>query len=190
MSISKSFPVGLLAMLGVLASTSLSAAPEPPSGAALAWKYHCMTCHGENGRADSSRYPNLAGLPAPYIESRLKYFRSAVEPGNQMNGQAAPLSDQDIRTLAAHYSAMPSNARPAASARELVVSKGCVACHGADGIATAPSYPNLRGQWVRYLQLQLRAYRDGRRKNAIMQGFAAGLSDDEIRALARHYGER
>lgn len=160
------------------------------SGEELAWKYHCMTCHGEQGRSNSSRYPNLAGLPAPYIESRLKYFRSATEHGNQMNGQAAPLSDVDIMILAEHYSAMPVVAAPGGGAEDLVAAKGCVACHGTDGVATAPIYPNLRGQWARYLQLQLRAYRSGRRQNTIMQGFAAGLTNEEIRVLARHYGEQ
>lgn len=159
------------------------------TGDALAWKYHCVTCHGEQGRSNASRYPNLAGLPAPYIEGRLKYFRSRSEPGNQMNAQAAPLSDPDIATLADHYSRMPVLANPARSAPELALQKGCTGCHGADGISLAPIYPNLRGQWTRYLRMQLFAYRSGKRQNAIMNGFAASLSDDEIRALAAHYGE-
>ena len=71
---------------------------------------------------------------------------------------------------------------------ELVVEKGCVACHGMDGKAIAASYPNLSGQWKPYLQLQLRAYRSGKRENAVMNGMAAGLTDTEINALAEHYG--
>ena len=70
----------------------------------------------------------------------------------------------------------------------LAVEKGCVACHGADGKGTAPIYPSLNGQWERYLRLQLMSYRDGKRVNSIMNGFASSLSDDEIRALAEHYG--
>jgi cytochrome c553 len=69
----------------------------------------------------------------------------------------------------------------------LAEAKGCIACHGPDGVATAPAYPNLAGQWERYLRLQLLAYRAGRRENAIMAGFAGALSDAEIRALAQHY---
>ena len=93
----------------LLASGSVSAgavAASVPDGEALAWKYHCMTCHGEQGKSASSRYPNLAGQNAAYVESRLKYFRSGEEAGNQMNGQAAPLSDEEIRVLAEHYSKM------------------------------------------------------------------------------------
>ena len=70
----------------------------------------------------------------------------------------------------------------------LAQEKGCVACHGASGKAIVASYPNLNGQWERYLRLQLRAYRDGPRENAVMNGMAAGLTDAEINALAAHYG--
>ena len=71
----------------------------------------------------------------------------------------------------------------------LAEAKGCVACHGLDGVAVAPSYPNLDGQWERYLREQLRAYRAGKRRNEIMAGFAAALTDEEIRELARFYGD-
>ncbi len=70
----------------------------------------------------------------------------------------------------------------------LVQEKGCVACHGVQGVAIAPLYPNLNKQWEGYLRKQLLAYRSGKRKNAVMNGFAAELTDEEIRALARHYG--
>ncbi len=82
-----------------------------------------------------------------------------------------------------------ATASAADAGSDLLVEKGCVACHGADGVAVAPSYPNLAGQWERYLRLQLLAYRSGERKNAVMAGFAATLTDDEIRALAAHYGD-
>ena len=70
----------------------------------------------------------------------------------------------------------------------LAQDKGCIACHGLDGRATAPIYPHLNIQWERYLRLQLIAYRDGVRENSIMQGFAAELSDEEINVLAEFYG--
>ena len=93
----------------VLVTSSVGlAAPSQADGdgAALAWKYHCVTCHGERGKSNDVRYPHLAGQNAAYIEARLKYFRAGEEPGNQMNGQAAPLSDEDITVLAKHFGAM------------------------------------------------------------------------------------
>ena len=79
------------------------ASAEADEGVRLAFKYHCTTCHGQTGIASSDRYPNLAGQPTAYLVSRLKYFREGVERGNQMNGQAAPLSDEEIEKLAAYF---------------------------------------------------------------------------------------
>jgi cytochrome c553 len=82
-----------------------AAAQEAGDGARLVWQYHCSTCHGINGRSNSSRYPHLAGQNAPYLEARLKYFRDRVEPGNLMNAQAAGLTDSEITALALYFSA-------------------------------------------------------------------------------------
>ena len=79
-------------------------------------------------------------------------------------------------------------AEPALDGAQLAEEKGCIACHGLQGESLAPIYPKLNGQWEKYLRLQLYAYRDGKRDNAIMNGMAATLTDDEIRALAEHYG--
>ena len=71
----------------------------------------------------------------------------------------------------------------------LAAEKGCIACHGQDGKAIADIYPNLNGQWERYLRLQLQAYRSEKRVNAVMYGMAKDLTDEEIRILAAHYGK-
>jgi|TARA_B110000967_G_C18838911_1_gene538303 cytochrome c553 len=84
-----------------LISPTVFAADE---GADLSWKYHCTTCHGITGKSNAQRYPNLAGQNSIYLVSRLKYFRDGVEPGNQMNAQAAPLSDETIELLAEYFS--------------------------------------------------------------------------------------
>lgn len=63
----------------------------------------------------------------------------------------------------------------------------CHACHGADGMGTAPMYPKLAGQHEAYLAYALRGYRSGERKNPIMAGFATGLSDEDIADLAAFY---
>ena len=63
----------------------------------------------------------------------------------------------------------------------------CEACHGADGKGTNPMYPVLAGQYEDYLVHTLRAYRDGTRKNVIMAGLAAPLTDEDIEDLAAYY---
>lgn len=67
----------------------------------------------------------------------------------------------------------------------------CAACHGERGDkAIQPSYPLLAGQYADYLEAALKQYRDGSRKNAVMNGQAANLSDSEIKALARYYARQ
>lgn len=66
-------------------------------------------------------------------------------------------------------------------------SQSCVACHGAKGAADNPAFPMLAGQHADYLLHALRAYRSGDRNNAIMNGQAAALSDDDMRDLAAYF---
>ncbi len=64
----------------------------------------------------------------------------------------------------------------------------CSACHGADGKAIQPAYPNLAGQHPQYIAKQLTDYRDGNRVNALMSGQATNLTDEDIQDLAAYYG--
>jgi cytochrome c553 len=63
----------------------------------------------------------------------------------------------------------------------------CAACHGADGLGTAPEFPVLAGQYEDYLVHSLTQYRDGQRQNALMAPFVADLSDRDIRDLAAYF---
>lgn len=60
----------------------------------------------------------------------------------------------------------------------------CVACHAADGNSTTPANPKLAQQHPEYLVKQLQEYKSGKRKNPIMQGFAAALSEDDMRNVS------
>lgn len=69
-------------------------------------------------------------------------------------------------------------------------SAACMACHGADGKASAPIYPHLAGQNEAYLGLSLHAYKSGARSGGqaeVMKAFVAGLSDEDIDDLAAYY---
>jgi cytochrome c553 len=66
----------------------------------------------------------------------------------------------------------------------------CAACHGKNGIAQIPGYPNLAGQNEQYLVSALKAYKNKQRSGGqavIMQGQATGLSDEDIANLAAYY---
>lgn len=66
----------------------------------------------------------------------------------------------------------------------------CAACHGADGNSVAPDFPKLAGQNEDYLSHTLKAYKTKARNNAIMNGQAATLSDQEIANLAAYYASQ
>ena len=66
----------------------------------------------------------------------------------------------------------------------------CAACHGADGNSTIPTNPKLAGQYESYLVHALKSYRSGARQNAIMSGFAAALTDQQIADLAAYFSSQ
>ena len=86
-------------------------------------------------------------------------------------------------------SASPSHAGNAQ--RGLEISVTCASCHGRNGNESLqPDYPILAGQHEDYLVYALKSYRDGRRQNAIMNGFAQTLSDQDIEDLAAWYSSQ
>ena len=62
--------------------------------------------------------------------------------------------------------------------------EACVACHGADGIATMPAVPHLASQPEEYLADQLRQFRSGKRPSEVMAIIAKPLTDTDIADLA------
>jgi cytochrome c553 len=79
---------------------------------------------------------------------------------------------------------------PAAAADSAAPEKAalCAACHGeGGGKPIMPEYPILAGQYANYLAHALHEYKDGKRKNPVMSAQAAGLSDDDIKALANYF---
>lgn len=66
----------------------------------------------------------------------------------------------------------------------------CAACHGADGNSTIPMNPILAGQYADYLVRALKDYKSGDRQNAIMNGIAAGLSEEDMADLAAYFSSQ
>ncbi|MFZ9432452.1 MAG: c-type cytochrome [Burkholderiaceae bacterium] len=83
-------------------------------------------------------------------------------------------------------------AKPAAApapdlAKGQATAQVCSACHTVDGSRGSPANPILAGQHPEYLVKQLQEFKAGKRKNAIMAGFATTLSDDDMRNVAAFY---
>ena len=66
-------------------------------------------------------------------------------------------------------------------------SEPCKACHGEAGISATPEFPNLAGQHADYLNAAISHYKNGKRKNPIMQGQVANLTQRDINDLTAYY---
>ena len=68
--------------------------------------------------------------------------------------------------------------------------EACAACHGIDGNSPMGMFPNLAGQNARYLYLQLKDFKEGRRKDPMMSPMAVGLEKKDMLALAQYFSEQ
>lgn len=86
--------------------------------------------------------------------------------------------------------------KPDLARGQQIASQVCAACHGADGNAPSPANPKLAGQHADYLYKQLvnfvpkQGAKVAERPNAVMQGFAATLSDTDKRDVAAFYASQ
>ena len=91
------------------------------------------------------------------------------------------MANRMIPTLVALLSTFTAGAADLEQGR--AKSLGCQACHGSDGIGTAPDIPNLAGQKAGYIATQLTAFRAQTRKHDLMNAIANQLSDADIENL-------
>jgi cytochrome c553 len=63
----------------------------------------------------------------------------------------------------------------------------CVACHGPAGNSTVPTFPVLAGQTARYVYLQLKDFKEGRRTEPQMEPFVKDLSRQDMFDLAAYF---
>jgi len=66
----------------------------------------------------------------------------------------------------------------------------CVACHGPNGNSPTPQIPILAGQTARYLYLQLRDFKEGRREAAAVQPLVHALSREDMFDLAAFFASQ
>ena len=81
-------------------------------------------------------------------------------------------------------------AKPDLVKGEALFNAVCVACHGADGNSGTPANPKLAQQHPEYLVKQLTEFKSGKRKNAIMAGFASALSEEDMKNIAYWAGAK
>ena len=96
--------------VGVIGLAALAAGETKPSAAAAAGREKskvCAGCHGPKGISDNPIYPHLAAQQEQYLFQSMKAYRDGGRKDPQMSPMVENLSDQDLRDLAAFYSAQP-----------------------------------------------------------------------------------
>jgi cytochrome c553 len=197
----KSLTALLLAALvagpALAAETKAAFKPDPARGQAISTQV-CGACHTADGSRGAPANPILQGQHPEYLVKQLQEFRSGKRDNAIMKGMAGPLSDEDMRNVAAFYAS--KTAKPGASKNKDTIRLGeriwrggiadkavpaCAGCHGPTGAGIPSQYPRLGGQHADYVELQMNAFRAGTRTNsAQMTAIAAKLSDKEIKAVS------
>lgn len=67
----------------------------------------CEQCHGVGGVSQTAQWPSLAGQHGSYLNEALHQYKTGERAEPIMAALAAPLSDHDIKALAAFFAAQP-----------------------------------------------------------------------------------
>ena len=158
----------------------------------------CIACHGPGGNSVQPGVPSIAGQPKLFIENQLVLMREELRPAPQMQAIVKAMKDAEISRLAAHFSQLPPRSMETAPGEPKLMKQGmqkatalrCNVCHLAD-FRGQNQIPRLAGQREAYLEAEMRAYRDNKRKggDTIMAATLYGVADADIKALA-HYLSR
>ena len=179
------------------AAETAASAPEPAKGAAISAAV-CAACHTNDGSRGSAANPIIQGQHPDYLLKQLAEFKAGKRDNPVMKAMASPLSEADMKNVAAFYAS--KQPKPGFAKNKELVSLGekiyrggigdrsvpaCSGCHGPSGAGIPAQYPRLSGQHADYVEAQLVAFRGGaRRNNPAMAAIAAKLNDREIKAVA------
>ncbi len=197
------FAVTLVSMAAPLAALAADDTLTASAEAGQAKSVTCAACHGMDGNSLNPEWPSIAGQHESYLIKSLQTFRSGERQNVLMNGMAMPLTDEDIRNLAAYFATQTPKgnvADPAlVTAGERLYRGGnkdtgvpaCLACHGPTGLGNpAAGWPSIAGQHATYAAAQLMAYRSRQRATdgdtQIMRNVASALTDDDIKAVTSY----
>ncbi len=188
-------------LVAFVSVTSTHAAGDPAKAQAIVNQV-CAACHGVDGNSPLSANPSLAGQHSEYLLKQLTEFKSGARSNPVMTGMVANLSPDDMRNLAAYYSAQIPK-QMGAKDKDLVAQgrklyrggnpsnnvAACAGCHSPNGSGIPAQYPRLASQHADYVAAQLKSFRAGDRANdpnQMMRATAIKLTDKEIAALAEY----
>lgn len=158
----------------------------------------CAACHGADGNAKKSEYPNLAAQNPAYTIEQMAKFKDGRRKNFVMETLVRGFTLEDQINLALYFSAQQLKPVAAVNPQLAVRGKGkfkevCAMCHGENGRGEQ-GYARLAGQQIDYVTLNLKRYRENarhasdfdesKRTDARMEQVTQFLSDEEIEGLA------
>lgn len=172
--------------------------------------FSCYQCHGVRGEGSSiAIFPRLTGQSYDYLHRSLQDFASGRRPNPTMQEVVSGLTEQQMRDVAAYYSAVRPAislaAQPPGEDGEAMIAAGrqiatqgstepavqaCAECHGDESREpAAPIYPYIAGQYAGYIESQLNAFSEGSREDPtqIMNYIADQLTGEQRHAVAQYY---
>jgi cytochrome c553 len=194
---------GLSLPLVVLAQEQAAVVkPDPKRGQEIASTI-CAACHGADGNSVLPANPKLTGQDPVYLVKQLNDYAKPADAKDArvnsiMAGMVASISVPDRQHVAAYFASQPHKPGEARQ-RDLldlgqriyragIPAKGvpaCSGCHSPNGAGVPVEYPRLGGQHAEYVETQLKAFRDGTRRNSVpMMQIAPRMSDKEMAAVA------
>jgi cytochrome c553 len=156
-------PASLL-LAAVLAASALTTMAQQPAqhGADASAAAASATAPAASGLSAQPAAPDAAATPGP---------------------AAATPSPQAPNAVAA-----AATGKPDAAAGEQRYTAVCAACHGAAGNSGTPANPKLAQQHPDYIVKQLQEFKNGKRPNPIMMGFAAQLTEQDMKNIGAYVG--
>ena len=189
-----------LIVLGFLLSGTVAAQSDAELGKSKSMA--CAACHGIDGNSVNPQWPKIAAQSTQYVIKQLQHFKNNERVNPLMNSQAAALSDDDMKHLAAYYESIERS--PGAADEDLVEAgeklyrggnaesgiPACISCHGPNGKGNpAAGFPNISYQHAAYSVERLKKYRSAMESYTgveVMNGIAAKLTDEEIEAVSSY----
>jgi cytochrome c553 len=177
----------------------------------------CLSCHGNHAGGDIDFGPDvhfgtpaLRGMRESYLKESLIAYKAGTRKHKEMNVIASFLDEETINFMARSILAYEVPSMRSASELTALAEKdplfrkgqtiarqgvpqrsapACMACHGPLGEGSAVG-PRLAGQNAMYIKSQFEAFASGARltvQSAVMQPVVAGLTDDDVEAVAHYY---
>ena len=176
--------------LFLLSITNVSAEKTPEELSST-----CLGCHGVvsyNNIYPTYKVPKLGNQHKDYLVAALKAYKSGERSHPTMRAHASNLSDSDIVKIAEYFSSIKyqEQVTNTADIEMIEEANSCVGCHGADGNSMIPTFPKIAGQYQDYLYHALKAYKNGERNNAIMNGISSTLNEKQMKKLSKYFSSQ